>query len=170
MFRFTRTDPLKAFPPCFVTALMTPPVNRPYSAETPDVIVVVSWMASSMKRLFGVPRRLSWMFTPLIVMTLSNDWAPETVTAALGPFALTPGLRTTEARIVRATGSFFVVSAEKVVAACAVCDTDSLWATTVASAATDEMESFVLTAICWLAETLTFLVTGWKPGMTNETT
>ena len=32
----------------------TPPANRPYSAETAAVVVVVSWSASSMKRLCGV--------------------------------------------------------------------------------------------------------------------
>ena len=57
--RVARKDPLKEFPPPFVTVLMTPPVNRPYSAETPDDTVVVSRIASSMKRLFGVPRTLS---------------------------------------------------------------------------------------------------------------
>ncbi len=42
-------------------------MNRPYSAETPEVIVVVSWIASSMKRLFAVLRTLSTMTTPLTV-------------------------------------------------------------------------------------------------------
>ena len=46
-----RREPLNVLPPDFVIVLMTPPVNRPYSAETDEVVVVVSWMASSMKRL-----------------------------------------------------------------------------------------------------------------------
>lgn len=86
--------PLKILPER-VIVLMTPPVNRPYSAEMPAVEVVVSWMASSMKRLFGVPRMLSVMTTPLTVTRLSNDWAPEIVTAPLGPLLLTPGASTT---------------------------------------------------------------------------
>ncbi len=152
-----------------MTALTTPPVNRPNSAETPDVIVVVSWMASSMKRLFGVPRRLSCTFTPLIVMTLSYDCAPEIVTAAFGPFAFTPALRTTEARRFRATGSLLVVSNESVVAACAVCETVSEVATTVVSAATAESESVAFSGTCCPEETLTFRVTFWKPDMTKVT-
>jgi len=62
-----RNEPLNVLPPDFVTELMTPPVNRPYSAETEAVDVVVSWMASSMKRLFAVERTLSVMTTPLTV-------------------------------------------------------------------------------------------------------
>ena len=54
-----RYEPEKVLPPDLVTAFTTPPVNRPYSAEIPDVVTVVSWIASSMKRLKGVPRRLS---------------------------------------------------------------------------------------------------------------
>ena len=109
----TRAEPLNELPPCFVTALMTPPVKRPNSAETPDVIVVVSWMASSMTSVpVGVPRMLSWMLTPLTVKTLSNDCAPETVVLPPGPFVLTPGVRTTDERIVRAIGSLFVISVE----------------------------------------------------------
>ena len=34
--RFTRNAPDKALPPLRVITLMTPPPNRPYSAETPD--------------------------------------------------------------------------------------------------------------------------------------
>ncbi len=43
-----RNEPENVLPPDFVIALTTPPVNRPYSAETVDVVVVVSWSASSM--------------------------------------------------------------------------------------------------------------------------
>ena len=37
-----RSDPLNRSPPDLVMALTTPPVNRPYSAEIPDVDTVVS--------------------------------------------------------------------------------------------------------------------------------
>src|SRR4051812_9630349 len=49
----SRSEPLNSLPPDFVMVLTTPPVKRPYSAETPLVRRVVSWMASSMKRFSG---------------------------------------------------------------------------------------------------------------------
>ncbi len=52
-------------PPDFVTVLMTPPTNLPYSAEIAEVVVVVSWTASSMYRFVDVFRMLSVMTTPL---------------------------------------------------------------------------------------------------------
>ena len=67
LFSVTRTEPLNVLPPDFVIVLMMPPWKRPNSAEMPDVDVVVSWTASSMKRLFGVPRMLSVMTAPLTV-------------------------------------------------------------------------------------------------------
>src|SRR5471030_1197475 len=54
-----RKEPLNVLPPDFVTALTTPPVKRPNSAEIEEVEVVVSASASSTNRLFGVPRTLS---------------------------------------------------------------------------------------------------------------
>ena len=54
LLRVVRNEPLNLLPPDFVIALTTPPVKRPYSAEIAAVDVVVSWIASSMKRLFGV--------------------------------------------------------------------------------------------------------------------
>lgn len=54
-----RYDPENVLPPDFVTALTRPPENRPYSAEMPDVVMVVACSASSMKSDSGVPRRLS---------------------------------------------------------------------------------------------------------------
>ena len=108
----TRKEPLKLLPPDFVIALTTPPVKRPNSAEMPEVDVVVSAIASSMKRLFGVPRMLSWMLTPFTVKRLSNDWAPEMTVLPVTALVLTPGERRTDERSVRATGSFFVRSDE----------------------------------------------------------
>src|ERR1035437_907446 len=108
--KFVRNEPEKLLPPAFVIVLMTPPANRPYSAEIPDVDVVVSWMASSMKRLSGVPRMLSMMLAPFIRKRLSYDWAPETVTAAFGPFCVMPGARATAESSVRVTGSLFRMS------------------------------------------------------------
>ena len=66
-----RKLPEKTLPPLLVIALMTPPLNRPYSAEMPDVITWVSSMASSMKSPFEVPNRLSLMSTPSTRKTLS---------------------------------------------------------------------------------------------------
>ncbi len=46
--RANRSEPWNSLPPDFVRALTTPPVKRPYSADTLLTVVVVSWMASSM--------------------------------------------------------------------------------------------------------------------------
>ena len=62
-----RNEPENVLPPDFVTVLMTPPWNRPYSAEIPFTFVVVSWIASSTNRLFGVARMLSVMMAPSTV-------------------------------------------------------------------------------------------------------
>jgi hypothetical protein len=62
--------------PLRVIALTTPPEKRPYSAEIPDVRTCVSSMASSMKRLCGVPNRLSVTSTPFTMKLLSNAKAP----------------------------------------------------------------------------------------------
>ena len=86
-------------------AVTTPPVNRPYSAEMPDVETVVSWMASSMKSENGVPRRLSWICTPSSMNRLSADIAPPMVMALFGPVAWAAGETFTADRIVRAVGS-----------------------------------------------------------------
>src|SRR5450432_1394544 len=91
--RLVRKEPEKTFPPDFVTVLTTPPEKRPNSAETLDVVVVVSWMASSMKRLRAAPRTLSLTTTPFTVKRLSKDCAPEIVAAPFGPFVLIPGER-----------------------------------------------------------------------------
>src|SRR5258706_14761735 len=88
LFNVTRSEPEKLLPPDFVIVLTTPPWKRPYSAETLDVEVVVSAMASSMKRGLGVPRLLSMTWTPFTGKRLSNHWAPEIVNAPLVPFAL----------------------------------------------------------------------------------
>ena len=74
--RFIRQLPENGLPPLLVMALITPPVNRPYSAEMPDVSTCVSWIASSMNRFCGVAKRLSLTSTPLIMNTLSNANAP----------------------------------------------------------------------------------------------
>jgi hypothetical protein len=50
---FSRRPPEKVLPPLRVMAFTTPPVNRPYSAGTPEVSVCTSWMASSMNRSWG---------------------------------------------------------------------------------------------------------------------
>ena len=71
LVRFARKLPENVSPPFFVMALTTPPVKRPYSAEMPDVRICVSSMASSMKRLSGLPNRLSFTSTPSTRKTLS---------------------------------------------------------------------------------------------------
>ena len=63
----------------------------------PDVETVVSWMASSMKRLTGCPRMFSVIATPFSRKTLSYDMAPAIVNEPSpplgppGPVALTLG-------------------------------------------------------------------------------
>src|SRR5215203_5555317 len=69
--KLSRTLPENVLPPLFVTMLITPPENLPYSAEIPDVMTCVSSIASSMKTLFAVPNRLSLRSTPLSRKTLS---------------------------------------------------------------------------------------------------
>src|SRR5687767_11275104 len=104
LVRLSRKDPEKVFPPDLVMVLTTPPVNLPYSAEIPPVITVVSWMASSMNRLWGCPRRFSFTTTPLTRYTLSYDGAPEIDTPAT-PCAETPGAMRTAWLMVRPVGS-----------------------------------------------------------------
>ena len=109
-----RNEPLNALPPDFVTVFTTPPVKRPNSADTDEVDVVVSAIASSMKRLFGVPRMLSVTTAPSTVKRLSKDWPPEIVTTGEtplpirslepGPFVLTPAASATDESSVRVTG------------------------------------------------------------------
>ena len=116
LVRVSRTLPWKSLPPDFVTVLTMPPAKRPYSAEMPEVEVVVSSMASSMNRAFGWPRRLSFTFTPLIEYVFSHDWAPEMVIAPAGPVAAAPGERATAASCVRGRGSASRTSCETVLA------------------------------------------------------
>ena len=118
LFHEVRNDPENWLPPDFVTVLMTPPVKRPNSAETELTDVVVSWIASSMKRLFGVPRMLSMMTAPSTVKRLSNVWPPEMVAAfPRAAVRLRPDESSTDARIVRPTGSLLVISEVRVVEA-----------------------------------------------------
>jgi hypothetical protein len=105
LLNVVRNDPLNWFPPDRVMALMTPPVNRPYSAEMPDVETVVSWIASSMNSANGVPRMLSWICTPSSMNRFSADMAPPMVIALLGPVACAAGATLTADSKVRAVGS-----------------------------------------------------------------
>src|ERR1700733_5733267 len=90
--KFTRALPEKVLPPLLVIALTTPPLNRPNSAEMPEVRTCVSWIASSMKRSWGEPNRLSLTSTPLSMKTLSNAKAPLMTTCVLfGAFSVRPG-------------------------------------------------------------------------------
>ncbi len=74
-----RKEPEKELPPDFVIVFTTPPVKRPNSAEIADEDVVVSWIASSTNRLYGVPRMLSLMTAPSTLNWLSKDCPPEIV-------------------------------------------------------------------------------------------
>ena len=91
-------------------------MKRPYSAEMRPVWTVVSWIASSMKRSCGCPRRFSLTTTPLTRNRFSKDIAPEIMIAGrwlalarleLGPFSLTPGASKTASRSARPEGSSF---------------------------------------------------------------
>jgi hypothetical protein len=76
----------------------------------PAVLTVVSWMASSMKRSSGWPRRFSLTTTPLTSHRFSNDIAPEMVVAlpveVAGPVLLTPAARLTVLSTSRPIASF----------------------------------------------------------------
>lgn len=78
-----------SLPPDLVMVFTTPPANRPYSADTLAVEVVVSWMASSMNTLVAWPRMFSLTTTPFTRYRFSYDCAPE-ICAPLTP-AVTPG-------------------------------------------------------------------------------
>ncbi len=93
--KLVRNEPCTSLPPDLVSVLTTPPAKRPYSAEIPDVDVVVSWIASSMNRLVAWPRRFSLTTTPLTRNRLSYDWAPEIVMALAGPVVDTPAVSVT---------------------------------------------------------------------------
>ena len=118
--KVVRNEPLKLSPPERVMALTTPPVKRPYSAEMPDVETVVSWIASSMKSENGVPRMLSWIWTPSSMKRLSADIAPPMVTALFGPVACAAGERLTADSSVRAVGRVCRSSCWMLVDACDV--------------------------------------------------
>ncbi len=175
-----RNEPLNALPPDFVTVFTTPPVKRPNSAETVDVDVVVSAIASSMKRLFGVPRMLSVMTAPSTVKRLSKDWPPEIVTTGAtplpirslepGPFVFTPAASATEDRSVRVTGRLSVSSFVNVCAACGVdVATVSDLATTVAVASTPASGRTASRRASWPTVTGSARVSVLKPWSVNVT-
>src|SRR5450830_9336 len=159
-----RNEPENWLPPDFVTVLTTPPVKRPYSAETELTDVVVSWIASSMKRVFGVPRMLSMTTAPSTVKRLSNVWPPEIVAAFPSPVVrLRPDESSTAARIVRPTGSLFVISAVSVVEAWVVVETVSALAETVVAVEMPDHARIASWVAGWPAVSLIDFVTVWKP-------
>src|SRR5262245_9802206 len=91
-------------PPDLVTRFTTPPLKRPYSAETPPTDTVVSWMASSIYRGYGVPRRFSVIATPFTINNDSNELDPAIEYAPLGPVAWTAGACSTDAFTSRVVG------------------------------------------------------------------
>ena len=164
-----RNEPLNVFPPDFVIAFTTPPVKRPTSAEIADVDVVVSWIASSMKRLYGVPRMLSTMTAPLTVKRLSKDCAPEIVNAPFGPFWLTPGESATAERIVRPVGSVSSCVPVYVVAAWFDDEIVSALATTSACAATELTLMLASSDLLCAPSSLIFCVTVAKDASEKTT-
>ncbi len=106
----TLADPLKTLLPDLVIELITPPWNRPYSAEMLPVEIFVSWMASSMNRFRAWPRRFSLITTPLTRFRFSYDSAPETMMLPPGPLSFTPGASSVAAFNVRPTGSLSIMS------------------------------------------------------------
>src|SRR5205823_7751867 len=121
LFSVSRNDPLNALPPDLVTTFTTPPWKRPNSAETPDVMTLVSWIASSMYRLFALPRMLSFATTPLIMKLFSYDIDPATEYWPPGPVGATDGARSIDALMSRFVGSVAISSCLKLLATCAVC-------------------------------------------------
>ncbi len=109
--KLVRNEPDSRLPPDFVIVETTPPVKRPYSAEMLPVRIVVSWIASSMNRSCGCPRRFSLTTTPLMRKRLSKDGAPAIAIEASrslppGPLLVAPGASSTVPASVRAIGSF----------------------------------------------------------------
>ncbi len=120
LFNVSRSDPLNRLPPDFVTTLTTPPPKRPYSAEMPEVAMLVSCTASSMYRSYAWPRRFSLTLTPFTMYSVSNDIAPAIEYAPLGPVGCTAGASSSEALMSRVVGSIAIRSCLKLVATCAV--------------------------------------------------
>ena len=147
-FRLSRNVPLYSLPPDFVSVETTPPVKRPYSAEMPEVMTAVSWMASSMKRLCGCPRRFSLTTTPLTMKTLSYDGPPLMVIWLLTPFGFTPGESRTVWRMSRATGSRLTASCLKFAPTCVVSSTGVADAVTVMASVT--ADGFMAESTCWV--------------------
>ena len=164
LVKVVRKEPEKRLPPDFVIVLTTPPVNRPYSADTDDTVVVVSWMASSMNRLFGVARTLSMMTAPSTVKRLSKVGPPEIVNALPRPVTwATPEDAATADTTVRATGSLFVSSDVTVVEPCRLVETVSVLAVTVAAAVTPATAILTSSVASWAAVSATVFVTVCMP-------
>ncbi len=105
LVKLERNAPENRLLPLFVITLTTPPLKRPYSADTPDVSTWTSWIASSMNRALGWPSTLSLMSTPSIRNTLSYANAPLTVTwLLLGVLSVRPGATSASANGVRPVG------------------------------------------------------------------
>ena len=91
-------EPLNALPPDLVIALTMPPENRPNSADTPAVEIVVSCSASSMNSGSEVRRTLSCATTPFTRIRFSEVIAPDIaicwlpVFELLGPVRSAPGV------------------------------------------------------------------------------
>src|SRR5262249_9566575 len=111
LVKVVRKEPLKSLPPDLVIALTVPPPKRPYSAEMFDVHVLVSSIASSMKRDRGWPRSVLLTTTPSTRYRLSKAMAPEVVGPPPPPVEVVPGARRTAPRRSRPTGSLSIVSA-----------------------------------------------------------
>jgi hypothetical protein len=97
-----------------VIALITPPVNRPRSADRPDVSTAVSSIASSTNRFCGDPNRLSLTSMPLTRNTLSNATAPWIDNwPALGVLVVSPGASCAIPESVRGVASASISSCSK---------------------------------------------------------
>ena len=164
-----RNDPLKTLLPDFVIELITPPWKRPYSAEMLPVETLVSWIASSMKRLRAWPRRFSLMTTPLTRLRFSYDSAPDTMMLPPGPLSLTPGASRVAACSVRPRGSLSTRSDLYVLATVAV------WAISVAATPVTctvsvrvASASFTSSGMVAAISTCTVRWPVWNPSSSNE--
>src|SRR5688572_3668651 len=173
--KLSRSDPPNSFPPDFVIVLTTPPVKRPYSAEIPPVRMVVSWMASSMNRLCGCPRRFSPTTTPLTRKRLSDEAPPAIENPRLALSArpaspgATPAASDTAFRMFLCKGSSLTSCAVMLVVISVVSSAAGAVAVTVMASATEETLRSASTRAVWARPTLTRRVTVCMPSSSTRT-
>ena len=101
-------SPWNSFDPLLVTALIAPPVRRPYSAGRPPVMTSTSCTKSGLRRLPWRPTPIEVVFRPSMMYSFSPPDDPYTVTlpaAAPVVSVLVPGATCAAATKLRPIGS-----------------------------------------------------------------